>query len=238
MSNKVSIILTVYNKPEWLNECIDSVLEQTYENWELIIMEDNSPDIKVKQILDSYDDERIIKHFSNISEKDRYKTARYATLINEAFPMTNGKYITYLVDDDKYFPHRLETLVAYMDSNPDHEVVYHPLANIDAGSGIAGVRGIKGILDGIGDDSHAFNYVDHNMVMHTRKAFTDVEGWYDDPGVWGGADAYFWRKLNQAGYKFYPVGSNDDPLAGKRYHERNVQALIVRGEFPPKEVND
>lgn len=233
MSSKVSIILTVYDKPEWLNECIDSVLDQTYSNWELIVMEDNSPNKQVIDILNSYNDPRIIKHFSNITEDQRYLTARYATLINEAFPMTSGEYITYLVDDDKYYPTRLEKLVTYMDENPDHKVVYHSLANIDADSNEGGVRGIKGVLDGLTDDTQAFNYVDHNMVMHTRQAFIDAGGWYDVPGVWGGADAYFWRRLIEAGYYFYPVG-DQTPLGGKRFHENNVQAKIVRGEFFPE----
>lgn len=234
MSKKVSIILTVYDKPEWLKECIDSVINQTYDNWELLIMEDNSPSPEVRKILDSYEDIRIIKYFSNVSEEDRYATARYATLINLGFTMSTGDYITYLVDDDKYFPKRLEILVDYLDSHPDHHVVYHALANMDADSNIAGVRGIKGELDGLTEETQAFNYVDHNMVMHTRKAFTDADGWYDVAGVWGGADAYFWRRLNEAGYKFYPVGSNDEPLAAKRYHHKNVQARIVRGEFFPE----
>lgn len=234
MTNKVSVILTVYDKPEWLNECIDSVLAQTYDNWELLIMEDNSPNPEIKRILDTYNDSRITKYFSNISESDRYKTARYATLINQAFPMSTGQYITYLVDDDKFYPERLEILVEYMDSHPDHQVVYHALDNIDASSKSAGVRGVKGILDGLTEDTQAFNYVDHNMVMHTRQAFIDADGWYDVAGVWGGADAYFWRRLNEAGYKFYPVGSNDKPLAAKRYHHKNVQARIVRGEFFPE----
>lgn len=233
MTNKVSIILTVYDKPEWLNECIDSVINQTYQNWELIIMEDNSPDKKVIDIINSYNDNRIIKYFSQVSEEDRYKTARYATLINMGFQFSTGQYITYLVDDDKYFPSRLEVLVDYMDQNPNHEVVYHPLVNMDADSNLAGVRGIKGILDGLTDDTQAFNYVDHNMVMQTRSSFIAAGGWYDVAGVWGGADAYFWRRLNEAGYKFYPVGSNDNPLAAKRYHHKNVQARIVRGEFFP-----
>jgi spore maturation protein CgeD len=230
---KVSIILTVYNKPEWLKECIDSVIDQTYQDWELLIMEDNSPDKTVVEIINSYDDKRILKFFSNVSDEDRYKTARYATLINTAFPLSVGEYITYLVDDDKYYPDRLQTLVEYMDNNPGHQVVYHSLANIDANSNPGGIRSIKGVLDGKSDDTMAFNYVDHNMVMHTRQAFIDVNGWYDVPGVWGGADAYFWRRLNEAGYCLYPVGTADKPLAAKRYHEKNVQSLIVRGEFFP-----
>lgn len=234
MDSKVSIILTVYNKPEWLNECLDSVLAQTYTNWELFIMEDNSPDPTVRKIIDTYNDPRIFKYFSGVSEEERYASARYATLINIAFPMTTGNYVTYLVDDDKYYPDRLKDLVEYMDANPSHQVVYHALENIDAGSNPGGVRGIKGILDGLSEETQAFNYVDHNMVMHTRQAFIDAQGWYDVAGVWGGADAYFWRRLNEAGYLFYPVGTNDKPLAAKRYHHKNVQARIVRGEFFPE----
>jgi spore maturation protein CgeD len=234
MDNKVSIILTVYNKPKWLRECIDSVINQTYSNWELFIMEDNSPDPAVLEIIDSYTDPRIFKYFSKISEQDRYKTARYATLINNAFPMTSGKYITYLVDDDKYMANRLQILVDYMDTNPQHEAVYHSLLNIDADSNPGGIRGLKGVLDGLTEETQAFNYVDHNMVMHTADVFRHAGGWYDVPGVWGGADAYFWRRINEAGYALYPVGSSDYPLAAKRYHAENLQAKIVRGEFFPE----
>lgn len=231
---KVSVILTVYNRPQFLNECIDSVINQTYQNWELIIMDDNSSDGLTKEIINSYSDDRIIKVFGDVSEQDRFKTARYATLINQAFSLTTGEYITYLVDDDMYYADRLQTLVDYANEHPDHSVLYHPLENVDVNGIGAGVRGVKGILDGKSDDTQAFNYVDHNMVMHTRQAFVDANGWYDDPGVWGGADAYFWSRLHAAGYLFYPVGDNEKPLAAKRYHETNLQARIVRGEFFPK----
>lgn len=236
MTNKVSILLTVYNKPQFLNECIDSVINQTYQDWELIILDDNSPDPKVGEIIDSYTDPRIIKHNSYVSDEDRYKTARYATMINwGVHNLASGKYITYLVDDDFYMPDRLQTLVEYMDAHPDHQVVYHPLVNVDADGNPGGVRGVKGILDGLTEDTQAFNYVDHNMVMHTREAFDAVGRWYDDPGVWGGADAYFWRHLNEKGYKFYPVGSNDHPLGAKRYHTGSVQWLWVDGSFWPQD---
>lgn len=196
-------------------------------------MDDNSSDETTKNIINSYNDKRIIKVFGNISEKDRFKTARYATLINQAFALSSGEYITYLVDDDMYYPDRLQTLIDYVTENPTHQVVYHPLENVDASGRGAGVRGIKGVLDGKTEDTQAFNYVDHNMVMHTRQAFLDAEGWDDSPGFWGGADAYFWQRLNNVGYLFYPVGNNEKPLAGKRYHETNLQAKLMRGEFFP-----
>ncbi len=229
---KVSIIMTSYNKPEWLAECMDSVINQTFQDWELLVMDDNSGP-EVWEILNRYDsDPRVRLYNSHVQEDQRYATARYATLINQAFPFTHGDYITYIVDDDKYYEDRLQVLVDYMDAHPDHEVVYHTLVNIDADSKESGLRQIKGILDGKTEETQAFNYVDHNMVMHTRQAFIDANGWYDVPGVWGGADAYFWRRLNEAGYKFYPAGTEDVPLGCKRYHHKNLQAQIVRGEFP------
>lgn len=232
MKPAVSILLTSYNKPEWIRQSLDSVLAQTFTNWELLILDDNSRS-DVWEIINSYDDPRVLKFNSHISEVQRYDTARYATMINFGFPYSSGKYVTYLVDDDIYYPDRLKILVDYMDANPEHEVVYHSLGNIGADNRIADIRPIKGILDGFTEETQAFNYVDHNMVMHTRKAFIEANGWYDVAGVWGGADAYFWRRLNEAGYKFYPVGTADTVLGSKRYHMTNVQRLIVEGELYP-----
>ncbi len=231
--SKVSVLLTIFNKPEWLDECIQSVLNQTYQDWELIMIDDNSPDPRVRDIIMSYQDPRIIKLRSNVSDEDRWKTARYATNINWGFNYASGDYITYLVDDDKYYPDRLATLVEYMDANPTHTVVYHAIDNMDAEGRTAGVRGVKGILDGLTPDTQAFDYVDHNAVMHTYQAFIDAGGWYDVPGVWGGADAYFWRRLNESGHLFYPVGDNEHPLGAKRYHLKNVQRLLVEQELFP-----
>jgi spore maturation protein CgeD len=226
----VSVILTVYNKPQFLRECIDSVLNQTYQNWELIILEDNSPNPEVRQIIDSYDDPRIVTYFSEVSETDRYKTARYATLINIGFLMSEGDYITYLTDDDFFYPHRLERMVAEL-QKPGISAVYGPQQTVDATGGKGGIRETKGIL-GPSTGTEGFNNIDHNSVMHTREVFVKAKGWYDVAGVWGGADAYFWRRVNEAGYDFYPI---DDvpPMDAKRYHETNVQTLIVKGIFFP-----
>jgi len=232
---KVSILMNCYNKPTWLNACMDSIIGQSFNDWELLVMDDNSPDPRVAEILKQYGkDERVRLFNSNVTEDKRYETARYATLINQAFPCSLGQYITYICDDDIYFQDRLQTLVEYMDANPHHQVVYHPLANVDADGNVGGIRGVKGVLDGKSDDTMAFNYVDHNSVMHTRQVFLDAGGWYDVKGVWGGADAYFWRRINDAGYSFYPVGNNNHPLGGKRFHSDNVQTKIAENRFFPE----
>ena len=55
---KISIIMPAYNAEKYIKESIDSIISQTYTNWELIIADDSSVD-KTQQVIDSYDDDRI-----------------------------------------------------------------------------------------------------------------------------------------------------------------------------------
>lgn len=224
---KVSVILTVYNKPQWLKQSIDSVVNQTFQDWELIIMEDNSPDPLVREIIETYtDDPRVTAVFSDVTEEERYKTTRYATLINQAVnDISSGDYITYLTDDDYYYPHRLAVMVKELEEK-NASVVYGNQDVVDADGNCSGVREVSGILD------DAWNKVDHNSVMHAKECFIEVGGWADTPDIWGGGDAHFWRKLTEAGYKFYPVeGASTE---AKRYHEGSVQWLVHNGKFFPE----
>jgi spore maturation protein CgeD len=226
---KVSVILTVYNKPQWLKECIDSVIAQTYSDWELIILEDNSPLPEVREIIESYLPNSQIKvYYSGITEGERYKTTRYATLINYGISnFSTGEYITYLTDDDFYYSHRLGKMVECISAD-GVSIVYGSQQIVDADGNHAGVRYVDGVLD------NAWNKVDHNSVMHKKELFNEVGGWSDTPDIWGGADAHFWRKLTDAGYRFYPVGdANDPPLEAKRYHQGSVQWLVHNGLFFP-----
>jgi len=81
---KASIVITSYNQPSFLKQCVDSCLSQTYENIEVIIADDNSSKEQVWEIINSYSDPRIISFNSKIREEDRLNTARYATQINTA----------------------------------------------------------------------------------------------------------------------------------------------------------
>jgi spore maturation protein CgeD len=221
--SKVSVLLTVYNKPQWLRQCIDSVIDQTYENWELIILDDNSPDPMVQEILSSYEDKRIEIYTSNVSQEDRYKTVRYATLINYGVRnISTGDYITYLTDDDYYYHDRLERMVTLLDDDR-LSIVYGSQDMVDADGEYLDTRFTQGILDS------AYGIVDHNSVMHKRELFYEVEGWPNNPDIWFHADAHFWNKLTSSGYQFFPVEAG--PLGAKRYHNDSVQSLMQKGEF-------
>lgn len=232
MQPKASIIVTSYNQPGYLKECIDSCLRQTYSNYEVIIADDNSSKQEVWDLINSYSDPRIISFNSRIKEEDRLKTARYATQINTAIRnYSSGKYLFYLPDDDLFYPEKLQLQIDHAEQN-GHDVVYAAQDFIDASGKVSGTR-----YDGTGETSGRVlndgnGILDHSQVMTTRAAFDLVGGWDDSPGAWGGADAYFWTRLSRVGYKFHPLPFIS--LSAKRYRVGSVQWNISQNLPPNK----
>lgn len=233
MSQLISVVLTSYNKPLLLDRAINSVLNQTYDNFELIIADDNSPNSEVSSIINKYiSNKKVIFFNSFIKNEDRHKTARYATQINTAVrDFSSGKYICYLADDDYYYPQMLEAMIEYAEKQLVHvcfcaQHIIDENGNIDGG-GIDG-RGVR-FFDEVlirGADK-----LDHNQVMNTRESFDKVNGWNDESWCWSGADAHFYDKLEKAGYKFYPI-ENKNPLQAKMYRKNSVQWNVTNGLSP------
>jgi glycosyltransferase involved in cell wall biosynthesis len=109
----VSILTTVYNREKYLADCIASVLVSTYQNWELIIVDDQSTDasVAIAQSYASKDDRiKIYVNEQNLGDyPNRNKAASYA----------KGKYLKYLDADDLIYPHGLQIMVETMEAYPD-----------------------------------------------------------------------------------------------------------------------
>ena len=108
MSALVSIITPSYNSARFINECVNSVLEQTYTNWELIIIDDASDDNSRELI-------------SNIAERDNRikfvfltKNIGAAGARNVALEMSEGRYIAFLDSDDVWKTEKLTTQIDFM----------------------------------------------------------------------------------------------------------------------------
>ncbi len=105
----VSIIMPVYNCGAYINETINCVLNQTYSNWELIIVDDCSTD-DTKSIIDNYINEKI-KYY----KLDYNQGAAHAR--NIAIEHASGNYIAFLDGDDLWDEHKLEKQINFMITN-------------------------------------------------------------------------------------------------------------------------
>lgn len=105
----VTVLLPVYNGEKYLREAIDSILTQTYTDFEFLIINDGSTD-RTEEIILSYTDPRIVyvKNEQNI---------RLIATLNKGLKLAKGKYIARMDADDISLPHRLEKQVAYMEEH-------------------------------------------------------------------------------------------------------------------------
>jgi glycosyltransferase involved in cell wall biosynthesis len=109
----VSILVTVYNRDKYLAQCINSVLSSTFEDWELLIVDDGSKDNSVS-IAKEFEqkDSRIHLHI-NKKNLGQFENR------NHAASLAKGKYIKYLDSDDTIYPHGLEVMVKTIEAYPD-----------------------------------------------------------------------------------------------------------------------
>lgn len=110
---RISVAMTMYNSSEYLKECIDSVLKQTYKDFEFVIVDDGSTDDSIN-IVKSYNDSRI----RLICERHDYIHS-----LNVAVSESKGKYIAHMDSDDIMLKHRLYEQMEYMESHPDVDVL-------------------------------------------------------------------------------------------------------------------
>lgn len=111
---KITVIVPTYGEPRFLDKAIQSVQNQTYEDWEMIIVDDNNPDTEARKATESIvmeyvkNDERIhyIKHPQNRNG---------AAARNTGIAQAKGEYIAFLDSDDEYLPRRLEECCRELD---------------------------------------------------------------------------------------------------------------------------
>ncbi len=108
---RVSVLMTIFNAAPFLRASLDSIVEQTFQEWELIVVENGSTDGSAT-ILESYQDERIRKFFleSNIGR---------VPALRLTFDRANGEYIAVLDADDISHRTRLAKQVVYLDAHPE-----------------------------------------------------------------------------------------------------------------------
>ena len=120
--------MPVYNSEKYILHAVDSILKQTYDNFEFIIIDDASIDNSVK-LLNQIEDKRI-KLYVNKSHKG------ISTSLNRGLQHCEGEYIARMDSDDLCSPHRFTKQIEFMDSHPEITISGTNIALIDAGGNL------------------------------------------------------------------------------------------------------
>lgn len=164
----ISVIIPVYNTPEnYLRACIDSVIAQSYPNWELCIADDNSPNIQVRKILEEYQnkDQRIRLIF-------RTSNGHISEASNTALKLASGDYVALLDHDDQLSSHALYFMAQAINVHPQAQILYSDEDKID----IKGNRFDPHFkCDWNPDLFYSQNYISH-LGVYKRDLLMRIEG--------------------------------------------------------------
>ncbi len=172
---RVSVLMTIYNAAPYLKSAIDSILDQTFRDWELIAVENGSTDASLS-ILKSYSDSRV-RIFPQENNIGRTPALRYA------FERANGNYLAVLDADDVSSPDRFMRQVKFLDQNTDVALVGTWAQYIDEQGKVFDNFEPPENQEELYDCLGWTNPVVHSSAMF-RKQFSQEAGGYPEEIVW------------------------------------------------------
>ncbi|ETW97359.1 MAG: hypothetical protein ETSY2_44780 [Candidatus Entotheonella gemina] len=219
---KVSVIIITYNRAQLLKTAMQTVFDQTFEDFELLIIDNGSPD-DTENTVKSFHDPRVryIKHAQNQGEGG----AR-----NTGVQHAEGEYIAFLDDDDEWLPNKLQLQVELLDAQPKQVgFVHSALINFyaDTGEELEKKRPVEAVSGKVFDRLLQENFVILSTVMARKECF-DAAGPFD-LSIPAGLDYDMWVRISQT-YEFAYI---DTPLIKYRIHRNNLGSnfgLQIRGQ--------
>ncbi len=186
----ITVLMAVHNGEQYVREAIDSILSQTYSDFEFVIIDDASTD-KTSGILKSYRDSRIVI-LQNSENLGLTKS------LNKGLRISRGAYVARMDADDISLPERLSIQKKYLDEHPTVALVAGSMIIIDAHNTVTGSK--KAITD---TELLRFHMVIKNQIAHPtvmfRKSTIDQCGGYDESFSFA-QDYELWSKLLARGY--------------------------------------
>lgn len=195
---KISVVMPNYNCARFLRESIESVLAQTFSDFEFIIIDDGSTDDSWEIILDQAKKDNRIKVVRN------EKNLKICETLNRGIDMAKGEYIARMDSDDTANPNWLETVFNFMEK-PENEEVGVCGANfflIDENGKKIGEKKFPETDDDCRKSFWFRNPFGHNTVLIRKKCFLDFGG-YDKNFIYA-EDLELWMRFGQK-YKFYNI---------------------------------
>jgi len=213
MKPKISAMMLTHNRKDWLREAIKSILDQTYNNFELIIIDNASTD-GTEEVVKEFDDERIV-YVRN--EENLYPYAK-----NQMVELAKGEYIAICDDDDISFADRFEKCSEFFESNPDFDMVFGDMVcNKTEGDHVLDYEVKYPTEPSFENIYNSDGIINTPTVMMRKKAIEDV-GWYDDDFKIA-SDYDLYLRIS----KDHKIGHIDHFLAKYRIHNDNASLKNV-----------
>lgn len=193
----IDIIMGIYNEEKTIRRAIDSILEQSIDNWRLLICDDGSRDNSF-EIACSY--EKKYPHKIVVYKNNQNMGLTYS--LNKLIQTSSAEYIARMDADDVCLPNRLQEQMTFLDSNEQYAFVGSAINKFDE-DGIFGT--VKFPEKPIAKNFLWNNPYAHPTVMIRRKVINQIGGYRDIPATKRCEDYDLWMRLYEKGYKGYNI---------------------------------
>ena len=209
----VTVGVALYNHEKYILKCLESIINQSYSNIELIIIDDGSPDnsyLLAKNYLEKYSD----KNITLITRKNK----GMCNTLNEIAKLSKGKYISFIGSDDFWFLNKIEDQVNYLESNDNITLVHSNSIKVDANNKEIGFLDYSSKLNsGNIYESIIYGKGGINTPSHLYKTSIYKEiGYYDNTLKFEDTD--FWLRLT----KKHLIGYINKNHSYYRWHGENL----------------
>lgn len=195
---KVSIIIPTFNHAHLISRSLQSLIDQTYKDWEAIVVNNFSKDNTV-EVVESFGDSRIkLINFNN--------NGIIAAGRNKGISTASGEYIAFLDSDDWWYKDKLEMSLKYLENN---DIVYHDLDFCNS-SGLTGkVNKGRKLERPVFDDLilHGNEIINSSVVVR-RELVEKVGGLNENPLLFGIEDCDLWIRISQHTEKFHYISNS------------------------------
>lgn len=205
----ISVIIPAYNCAGYLPEAIESVLAQTLEDYELIVVDDGSTD----------GTEKVVKRYGDRVRYLRQENRGPGAAKNLGIRNCRGSLIATLDADDKWRPEKLAIQYEYMSSHPEVGLVYSDASSFDA-KGIRTIaynKNYRRVFQGMVFDRLILKNFIASITIMVRKECLDRVGLFPENFMIS-EDWHLWLRIARE----YPIGYIDQPLAMYRLQEKSL----------------
>ena len=220
-SPPITVLMTVFNGGQYLKKSIQSILDQTYKDFELLTIDDASTDNSLETIKSFHDDRiRLSSNKENIGQSKS---------LNIGLKLAKGKYVARIDADDIAFPQWLEEQYAFIESYPGYSVVSTNALVIDECNRIRRIYRSPISQEDIVLRSFTFSPINHVGCIFNKKIVLDNGGYVEEYKI--AADYGLWSKLIRNNCK---ITSLKTILVAIRAHSRSLS----RSENGAQELQD